>query len=187
MFQNLFKHKIDEYLAHAKVYGDMRRAWSQHVWWTREVIIGIAQGLPSTTASVNKLLTNPATMMAVFGNKCGQVSTGRLQALFATHLSMGGDIVAASKAGDMAKAQELTRQWYANADDIAREFARCGYSEEMVRQMMYDHLRLTLMEASQYLQGKYPESIATFDQIQAEAEQMADYFSRGITGLDISF
>ena len=182
MFNNLIRSKMQEYIRQAEVFGDMRRAWSQHVWWTREVIIGIAQGLPSTQASVDKLLTNPYQMMGVFDGHISVASSSRLIALFKTHLSMGGDIVTASKAGDMQKAQELTQAWYANADDIAREFGRLGYSEETVRKMMYDHLRMTLMEASLYLQGKYTESIAEFDKIQAEAEQMADYFARGITG-----
>jgi len=185
MLNNLFRGKIQEYVQKVQVFGDMRRAWSQHVWWTREVIIGIAQGLPSTTASVNKLLTNPATMMAVFEPYIGRASSAKLESLFTTHLSMGGDIVTASKAGDMTKAQELTKQWYANADDIAREFGKVGFNEEMVRQMMYSHLKMTLMEASLYLQGKYPESIVEFDKIQAEAEKMADYFSQGLTGLTI--
>jgi len=176
---------MQKYIRQAEIFGDMRRAWSQHVWWTREVIIGIAQGLPSTQSSVTKLLTNPATMMDVFDGHINHESKVRLQALFTTHLKMGGDIVTASKSGDMAKAQQLTQQWYANADDIAREFAKVGYSEEMVRQMMYDHLKMTLMEASLYLQGRYDESIAEFDKIQAEAEKMADYFSRGITSIDM--
>lgn len=171
------------YLRQAELFGDMRRVWSKHVWWTREVIISIINGLPSTTSSVNKLLKNPVEMADIFGRYYSDATTKKIQDLFTTHLKMGGDIVTAAKAGDMAKVETLTKQWYANADDIAKLFGQINpyYEESEVRAMMYEHLRLTLLEASSYLKGNYDESIMHFDAIQREAEKMADMFSLGIT------
>jgi len=183
MIQNFIRHKMAGYLRQAELFGDMRRVWAKHVWWTREVIISIINGLPSTQTSVDKLLKNPVEMAAIFGQYYSDATQKKIQDLFTIHLKMGGDIVTAAKAGDMAKVEDLTKQWYANADDIAKLFASINPHYELaeVRAMMYEHLRLTLLEASSYLKGDYNASIAYFDQIQREAEKMADMFAMGIT------
>jgi len=170
------------YLRQAQLFGDMRRAWSQHVWWTREVAINIVNKLPGTDASVNKLLKNPQVMGNIFSDFYQDRTVKRIEELFTAHLKQGGDIMVAARDGDMAKVENLTKQWYINADEIAKMFANINpyYSQEEVRQMMYEHLRLTLLEVSTYIQGKFDQSIVYFDQIQAEAEQMADYFSQGL-------
>jgi len=182
MINNFIRNKMAGYLRQAELFGDMRRVWSKHVWWTREVIIAIANSLPSTQSSVDKLLRNPVEMADIFGAYYSDATTKKIQQLFTTHLQMGGDIVTAAKQGDMHKVEELTKQWYANADDIAKLFAQINpyYELSEVRSMMYEHLRLTLLEASSYLKGDYNASIAYFDQIQREAEKMADMFSMGI-------
>jgi len=173
---------MQTYLRQVDLYGDWRRVWSKHVWWTREVILSIINGWDGTQNSVNKLLKNPLEMGDIFAEFYSDRTVKRIEELFTEHLKMGGDIVTAAKAGDMAKVETLTKQWYANADDIAKFLASVNphYSEEELRKMMYEHLRLTLLEASLTLQKKFDEAINTFDKIQAEAEMMADYFARGL-------
>lgn len=170
------------YLRQAKLFGDWRRVWSQHVWWTREVIQSIIAGLPGTQNSVNKLLQNPYEMGAIWAEYWSDASVKRMEALFTTHLKMGGDIVTAAKAGNTQQVTELTRQWYQNADDIARALSQINphYDMAEVQRMMYEHLRLTGLEANYILGGQFDNGIATFDQIQAEAEDMADYFAKGL-------
>jgi len=171
------------YLKQAELYGNWRSVWAKHVWWTREAIIGISNALPSTQTTVAKLLKNPIEMGNLLAPYYPDRTVRKFEELFTTHLSMGGDIVTAAKVGNMQRVEELTKQWYANADDIARFMASINphYSESEIRKMMYEHLRLTLLEASHYIAGRYEESISTFDQIQAEAQMMADYFAKGIT------
>ena len=183
MIQSIIRNRMAGYLKQAELYGDMRSVWSKHVWWTREVIIAIANGLPSTDASVAKLLKNPSEMGAILAPYYPERTIKKFEELFTTHLSMGGDIVTAAKVGNMQRVEELTRQWYANADDIARFMASVNphFGESEVKKMMYEHLRLTLLESSHYLQGRFEQSISTFDQIQTEAQMMADFFARGIT------
>ena len=182
MFRNLIRQHMAGYLRQAELFGDWRRVWSKHVWWTREVIIAISNNLPSTTSSVNKLLQNPKEFGAIFSQFYPERTVQRIEQLFTTHLKQGGDIVTAAHQGNMQQVEALTKQWYANADDIAKFLAQINphFSEEELRRMMYEHLRLTLLEASQYLGEQYDQSIATFDQIQTEAEKMADYFAQGL-------
>lgn len=182
MIQNLIRQRMAGYIRQAELFGDMRSVWSKHVWWTREVIIAIANKLKSTDASVAKLLKNPIEMGDLFSHYYSDRTVRRIEDLFTTHLKMGGDIAIFARDGNMAQVETLTRQWYENADEIARFFASINphYSEQEVRKMMYEHLRLTLLEVSSYLQGQYEQSIQTFDNIQGEAQEMADYFTKGL-------
>jgi len=182
MINNLIRQRMQGYLRQAELFGDMRRVWMKHVWWTREVINAIIYDLPTQSTSTAKLLQNPAEMAAIWGEYWDSAATRRVQDLFTTHLKQGGEIVAAAKAGQTQKVEELTRLWYQNSDDIARALSTINprYSYEEVRRMMYEHLRLTLLEATSILHGNFNQSITAFDQIQDEAEQMADYFSKGL-------
>jgi len=172
--------KLDQ----CQLFDQMRIVWLRHVWWTREVILSIANNLPSTNDSVNKLLQNPAEMMAIFAPYFPQKDKEikMLTDLFTTHLKLGGDIVTAAKNGDTAKVTILQKQWHENADDIARAFHQmCPcYNYETTRKMMYSHLQLTTDEAIAILQSKFADGIKIFDNVQHEALMMADYFSAGI-------
>jgi len=207
MTNNCKNPKVCRVSSECELYLNMRDVWAKHVWWTREVIMGIVHGLPGTAdVRVPKLLQNPAEMASVFApycmgdlkgscHNCNNIQRlrrevrerrcneqmARLTDLFTTHLKQGGDVVTAAKAGDTQKTEQLVKQWYANADDIAKFFAEYNacYDEKMVKDMMYEHLRLTIAEAVYEIGGQYQASINMFDQIQKEAQAMADYFACG--------
>jgi len=169
-----------------KTGDEMRRVWMEHVWWTRNVIIGIISDLPGTPEYTARLLQNPADMMAVFAPYYtaprDRAILAQLQSLFTDHLKTGGDIVTAAKAGNTALVTQLQTQWHQNSDQIAHAFAQLNpaYDETTVRNMMYTHLQLTTNEATQNLSHQYADEVKTFDQIQAEALMMADYFTAGL-------
>jgi len=161
---------------------DMQRVWLEHVWWTRNVILGIISDLPGNAQYTERLLQNPADMANVFQPHIRNFPRQQFVELFTTHLKQGGDIVTAAKAGNAALVAQLQLQWHANADQIAAMFANMSpcYSEDEVRRMMYEHLRLTTDEATQNLNRQYTDEVRTFDAIQAEALEMANYFTNGI-------
>jgi len=161
---------------------NMRDVWAKHVWWTREVILAIIHDTPGLDLHVAKLLENPAEMAAVFAPYISADAQKRMTELFTTHLKQGGDLVTAAKAGDTKKVNEITQAWYANAIEIAQFFESINpnYRLGEVRMMMFEHLRLTIAEATAELEGRYQDSINTFDQIQKEAAMMADYFAQGL-------
>ena len=165
-----------------KLSQDMRRVWMEHVWWTRNVIIGIISNLPGNAEYTARLLQNPADMANVFAPNFGVFPRQQFIDLFSTHLKQGAAIVEAAKAGNMDLVETLQVQWHQNSDQIAAMFATLSpcYRFEEVRCMMYTHLRLTTDEAVQNLSGQYAEEVKTFDKIQAEALMMADYFTSGI-------
>ena len=54
------------------------------------------------------------------------------------------------------------------------------YPKEEVRQMLYEHLRLTTNEVSARLQKKYVEDIRAYDIVQKEVLKMAEFFVNGM-------
>ena len=95
---------------------------------------------------------------------------------------LNDDLVNAAKKGDTANVESLEKKWYANADEIAKFLASINpnWSEETWKNLLDDHLAMTLNEALYRLQGKYEEDIRNYDAIQKEALIMADYMAGGI-------
>ena len=54
------------------------------------------------------------------------------------------------------------------------------YPKEEVRQMLYEHLKLTSDEVSARIAGNYNEDIKAFDLVQREILKMSQYFVNGI-------
>jgi len=86
---------------------EMQRVWMEHVWWTRNVILGIISDLPGNAEYTKRLLQNPTDMADVFAPHFCNFPRRQFIDLFTTHLEQGGQIVAAAKKGDMAEVGKL--------------------------------------------------------------------------------
>ena len=128
------------------------------------------------------MLENPRTIANVFRKYYGNNIANKIEELIREHLVIGGDLIVALKNGNEKLAQELNTKWYKNADDMAEAFSSINpyYPKEEVRQMLYDHLRLTTNEVSARLQKKYIEDIRAYDMVQKEVLKMAESFVNGI-------
>ena len=54
------------------------------------------------------------------------------------------------------------------------------YPKEEIRNMLYEHLRLTTNEVNYRLQGNYAEDINSYDMVQKEILKMSQFFVNGI-------
>lgn len=160
----------------------LRLLWEQHVYWTRFFIISTAASLADLGDVTNRLLRNPGDFAAALTPFYGARIANRFRELLRQHLLIGGDLVTAAKNQDGAKVEDARQKWYVNADEIASFLAEINpnWSEETWRSMLYDHLAMTEQEADLRLAGRYPEDIQTFDDIEDEALEMADYMAQGI-------
>jgi len=145
-------------------------------------IISAVEGLKDVDATRKRLLRNPGDMAAVFAKFYGEGVANNISALITQHLLIADQLVGALKAGDSAAAEEYNRQWYNNADEIAKYFASVSpvFDENMIKKMFYTHLDLTKKEAADRIAGKYQDDINDYDEIEKEALKMADYFSSAI-------
>ncbi len=165
-----------------ELFGAMRLLWSQHVYWTRFFIISTAENIGDINEVTERLLKNPVDFAAVLKPYYGMRKAQKFQTLLTEHLKIGGDLVNAAKNADSARADELRRQWYENADDIAAFLACVNpfWCENKWRRMLYSHLDMTEKEAGLRLNREYRKDIAMFGQIEAEAMKMADDMSAGM-------
>lgn len=161
---------------------EMREVWIQHVYWTRMLLISIAQRLPDQMAVTKRLLENPEDIAEVFGEFYPQEITDVIKRLLTEHLQIGSALITALRDGRMAEAENLTRQWYSNADQMASAFASINpqYRMEEVQQMLYRHLGLTQQEVAARLAGDYEADIEAFNEVEEEVLEMADYFISGL-------
>lgn len=160
----------------------IRRLWIEHVLWTRFFILSTAFSLDDLQAVTERLLQNPDDFARVLKPFYGEQIAMQFKGLFTDHLLIAAQLVNAAKAGDTAEVEKQRRLWYANAEDIARFLASINryWSENQWRNLMFEHLRMTEDEAVFILTGKYKEGIKEYDDIQAQALQMANVMAFGI-------
>jgi len=168
--------------AQPELANDMRLAWEQHVYWTRMLLISIAARLSDLDAVTARLLRNPNDIANIFMNYYSAEISGKIEQLLTEHLQIGAELITALRDGKTAEAENLTKMWYANADKMADAFSGINpyYDREELREMLYNHLRLTTDEVAMRLAGNYPADIDAFDKVEREALEMADYFTSGI-------
>ena len=161
----------------------MRKLWEDHVTWTRLVIISLAEDLPDTQVTLNRLLQNQQDIGDAIKPFYGDAAGDQLTALLREHIVIAGDILGAAKAGDAAKKDAAVARWYTNADQIAGFLAKATpdhWPAAEMTAMMKGHLDLTLEEAVAQLTGDYAASVAAYDKIHAQFLGMADMLSDGI-------
>lgn len=161
---------------------NMRVAWIQHVYWTRMLLISIAERLADQSDVTKRLLQNPFDIANVFGNYYPEEIVARIAQLLTEHLQIGADLITALRDGKTEEANDLKGQWYINADKMADAFSSINpnYDYEEVQKMLYTHLELTTQEVAMRLARNYPADIESFNEVEREVLTMADYFSAGL-------
>ena len=162
---------------------DMRQLWSDHVVWTRNVIINVMDGAPGTTEAVNRLLQNQEDIGDAIKPYYGEANGDALTDLLVVHINQAATILTAAKAGDDGTFNATKELWYDNGDDIA-EFLNVANPQHFLladmKAMMKQHLDLTLEEAVARLNGDYEADVIAFDKVYEHILMMADDLSEGI-------
>jgi hypothetical protein len=160
----------------------MRLLWEQHVYWTRMLLISIAEKLKDQPEVTDRLLQNPYDIADIYREYYGENAAKTIAQLLTEHLQIGAALITALRDKKTAEADDLTRKWYANADKMADAFSSINpyYKHDELHNMLYDHLQLTTDEVAERLAGNYKADIEAFDKVEHEAISMADYLSLGI-------
>lgn len=173
------KAKMDDRALHDA----MRKLWEDHITWTRLVIVSVANDLPDSGPTVQRLLQNQDDIGDAIKPFYGDAAGEQLSALLRDHILIAAEILQAAKSNDTTALNDAIARWYANADDIAVFLNGANpknWPLDMMKDMMREHLDLTLQEAVTYLQGDHAASISAYDQIHLQALDMADMLSGGI-------
>jgi hypothetical protein len=160
----------------------VHRLWDEHVLWTRLTIISIANDLPDTGMVINRLLNNATQFGILFAQFFSPEISRRFAQLMREHLVIAAELVRAAKRGDTEEVTRLEREWYRNADEIARFLSEINphWKEEEIREMMHEHLALTENEAVAILNNRWEESIDLFCKIEHQAFMMANTYIEGL-------
>jgi len=173
------KAKVD-----AQTFHDaMRKLWEDHITWTRLTIVSIANDLPDTQTTVDRLLQNQVDIGNAIKPFYGEDAGNQLTALLTDHITIAAEILVAAKSGDTTALNDASTRWYANADAIAAFLNSLNpefWPLDEMTTMMHTHLDLTLQEAVTYLNGDFAGSVAAYEQVHLEILDMADMLSEGI-------
>ena len=160
-----------------------QRLWVDHVTWTRLFIVSFVADLPDLQATTDRLLQNQVDIGDAVKPFYGDAAGDQLTALLEEHILTAADLLTAAKSGDAAALEEAIEAWYANAREIAGFLHDANPRNWLLadmRQMMKDHLDLTLEEAAAQLGGDYAASVAVYDEVETEILHMADMLLSGL-------
>jgi hypothetical protein len=161
----------------------MDKLWTDHVTWTRLVIVDFDANAPELKADVARLLRNQTEIGNAIKPYYGAAAGETLSRLLRTHIEEAVPVLAAAKAGDQARLTTALKAWSANAHRIAVFLSKANPTSwplSATTKMMSTHLKLTTNEAVAHLKGQWRADIASYDQIRAEILMMADTLADGI-------
>ena len=161
----------------------MDRLWTDHVTWTRRVIIDFDANAPDLKPDLARLLRNQADIGRAIKPYYGVAAGARLTRLLHIHIMETVPVLAAAKAGKKARLAKALKTWYANAHQIAAFLSKANpdrWQLGATTSMMNDHLKLTTNEAVAHLKRHWEADIAAYDRVRAEILMMADTLAAGI-------
>lgn len=164
------------------LYLEMRRLWSEHVWWTREYLKSAINNSKDTNLVATRLLQNQEEIGNTVKTVYGDVAGAQLTSLLKTHIQGAVDVVTAAKSGNQKALATANAAWYSNADQISSFLATANpnWKLEDLKTMMATHLNLTKQEAIDLIEKKYEAAIVDFQKIENEILMMSDTLSQGI-------
>lgn len=167
----------------AQLKQDMRKLWSDHVVYTRGVIIAAVDSDPSVQAQLARLMKNQEDIGNAVGTYYGSAAGAKLTSLLKDHIQLAVDLVNAAKAGDDAKKADADKRWHDNAAELATFLANANpnWQRQTLLDMLNQHLALTTTEAVDRIQHNWTDDVATFDKVYNQAMMMADALSDGIS------
>lgn len=161
----------------------MRKLWEDHVAWTRMFIVSAANDLSNRDATTTRLMQNQDDIGNAIRPIYGDAAGSKLTALLKSHIRIASDVISAVKGRDSSDLTNEKQRWYDNADDIADFLSNANqrnWSQSEMRQMMRDHVDMTLEEAVAEVNGDYRTSVRKYDQVRSQILKMADMLSEGI-------
>jgi hypothetical protein len=161
---------------------NMRKLWEDHVTWTRNVILCIADELPGSEQAVKRLLQNQDEIGNAIKPFYGEEAGKKLTDLLYTHIKVAAEVVKAAKAGDTKTLETVNKTWFANADDISGflSLANPNWKLADMKMMMDEHLKLTTDEAVQRIKKDYDSDVIAYDKVHDEILKMSDMLTDGI-------
>jgi hypothetical protein len=175
-------HAVTTLSPAATLHQDMRKLWSDHVFWTRGYIIAALADQPDAQAAAARLMKNQEDIGAAVASFYGKPAGDRLTGLLKEHISIAVDIIKFAKAGDRASQQQADANWHRNGEAIADFLsqANTNWPRQTLVDMMNTHLSTTTDEVVARLTKNWDADVRAFDKVYNHILVMADALSDGI-------
>ena len=161
---------------------DMRKLWSDHVFWTRDYAAAAIANQPDEKAASVRLLKNQEDIGNAIAKYYGKAAGDKLTSLLKEHIMIAVDLIKAAKTHDQSKFQEVDRKWDRNGEEIA-EFlsnANPNWPKATLSDMMKMHLTTTKAEVTARLNKDWEGDVKAFDDVYNHILKMSDALSTGI-------
>jgi ferredoxin-fold anticodon binding domain-containing protein len=112
----------------------------------------------------------------------GEAVGDKLAQLLREHILIDGKVVAAVLAGNQADLEKYNKEWYNNADDIAKFLSAQNpkYSYEQLQEMLHEHLELFTDDVAARVKKDWDAEIVAFDKGMEHMMLFADILTVGI-------
>lgn len=169
-------------MIYTRLQNVLRKLWFEHVSLTRRYIQAVIANNPSANSIASRLLKNQDYIGDLIRPYYGNTAAKQLALLLREHITIASHIVNATKLGNTSLANSKEKDWSINADKIASFIANTNayWNIGAWRAMLREHLRLTKLELSTELKRDISTSSSVYNQIRANATQMADTMYNGL-------
>lgn len=160
----------------------LMKLWIEHGLWTHKLIVSDIAGLEDKAVTLARLLRNQEDIGNAIKPYYGKAVGEKYTELLKEHIVLAGKLVDALKAGNQAEADKINKEWYRNADDIAKYLSGLNPNWPIaeLKQIWEKHLQLVTAQAAARLAKQWDKDVAAFDQGQDHLIHYADVLSAGI-------
>ncbi|WP_419096249.1 glycosyltransferase [Sutcliffiella tianshenii] len=161
---------------------DLRKLWIDHTIWTRNYIVSALADLDDKDKVLERLLKNQEDIGKAIQPFYGKDAGDKLTLLLKDHILIAGKIVDAAKKGDQAAVNKHNKEWYQNADDIAKFLSQANpnWKEQDLKDLLYMHLALVTDDVVARIKKDWDADIIAFDKGEEHIIVLADALSDGI-------
>lgn len=166
----------------ADLLADMGLVWLDQIFWTRMYLMSVDADAADQNPVEERLLQTADEITDVFAKYLPLQITRQLRNLLMEHIEMTAEIIRMLKSGNMTNYDELIKNWYANANQIAVVLGNANpyFAGRETRNVLLNHLDRTREEIEHQINGEYAQSIETFRDLEQQTLNMAEYFARGL-------
>ena len=160
----------------------MRLAWLSLIYWTRMYLMSVDADAKDQQAVEERLIEAADEITDVFARTLPIQAVRQIRNLFMEHVELTGEIIRTLKSGEMENYDELIKQWYANANQLAELLANQNpyFGNRETRNVLLNYLDMTREAIEHQINGEYGQSIDTFRDIKDLVLKFADYLARGL-------
>lgn len=161
---------------------NLRKIWVDHVVWTKNYIVSAFADSEDKAKVLARLLQNQQDMGDAIKPYYGEEAGNKLAQLLRDHILIAGKVIDAVKAGNQADVEKYNKEWYTNADDIAKflSAANPNWSYEQLKEMLHKHLELITEDVTARAKKDWDAEIAAFDKGLDHMIMFADVLTEGI-------